>query len=101
MAYKATERRHLLSAINEFLDFSIVLPPGDWETQALLPFTELKEKNEKIRRRQSRVQDETKATESKGFVNFIFDISKVCMFFNNGYLVDNKFLFYMLHMMLF
>lgn len=70
MAYKATERRDLLSAINEFLDYSIVLPPGDWETQALLPFTELKAKNEEIRRRQSRVQDAAKAAESKGIINF-------------------------------
>lgn len=68
MAYKAIERRDLLSAINEFLDYSIVLPPGDWETQALLPFTELKAKNEEIRRRQSRVQDAAKAAESKALL---------------------------------
>ncbi|XP_073975521.1 anion exchange protein Ae2 isoform X4 [Rhodnius prolixus] len=59
IAYKALARKELLSAINEFLDCSIVLPPGDWERQALLPFRELKAKNEAIRRRQSKVhQDE-------------------------------------------
>lgn len=29
IAYKADDRRDLLSAINEFLDDSIVLPPGE------------------------------------------------------------------------
>ncbi|KAI5701573.1 hypothetical protein M8J75_010969 [Diaphorina citri] len=61
IAYKAMERRDLLSAINEFLDCSIVLPPGDWERKALLPFRELKAKNEAIRRRQSRTQDAAEA----------------------------------------
>ncbi|XP_063986657.1 band 3 anion transport protein isoform X2 [Diachasmimorpha longicaudata] len=54
VAYKATERRELLSAINEFLDDSIVLPPGDWERQALLPFDELKSKSEAIRNRKAK-----------------------------------------------
>ncbi|XP_046734499.1 band 3 anion transport protein isoform X1 [Diprion similis] len=54
IAYKANERRELLSAINEFLDDSIVLPPGDWERQALLPFDELKAKSEAIRKRKAK-----------------------------------------------
>ncbi|CAK9798177.1 Anion exchange protein 2 [Anthophora quadrimaculata] len=54
VAYKANERRELLSAINEFLDDSIVLPPGDWERQALLPFSELKAKSEAIRKRKAK-----------------------------------------------
>ncbi|XP_066995941.2 band 3 anion transport protein [Anabrus simplex] len=53
VAYKASERRELLSAINEFLDDSIVLPPGDWERKALLPFGELKAKSDMIRRRKN------------------------------------------------
>ncbi|KAL0902078.1 hypothetical protein ABMA27_000033 [Loxostege sticticalis] len=51
IAYKADDRRELLSGINEFLDDSIVLPPGDWERQALLPFEELRAKSEQIRKR--------------------------------------------------
>lgn len=51
LAYKAQDRRELLSGINEFLDDSIVLPPGDWDRQALLPFEELRAKSEMIRRR--------------------------------------------------
>lgn len=58
VAYKANERRELLSAINEFLDDSIVLPPGDWERQALLPFSELKAKSEAIRKRKAKALEE-------------------------------------------
>ncbi|XP_001601955.2 band 3 anion transport protein isoform X3 [Nasonia vitripennis] len=60
IAYKANERRELLSAINEFLDDSIVLPPGDWERQALLPFGELKAKSEAIRKRKAKAIEEKK-----------------------------------------
>lgn len=58
VAYKANERRELLSAINEFLDDSIVLPPGDWERQALLPFDEFKAKSEAIRKRKAKALEE-------------------------------------------
>lgn len=51
IAYKADDRRDLLSAINEFLDDSIVLPPGNWQRDDLLPFDELKAKSEWIRDR--------------------------------------------------
>jgi len=44
IAYKADDRKELLSAINEFLDDSIVLPPGKWDREQLLPFEELKAK---------------------------------------------------------
>ncbi|KAI4493268.1 hypothetical protein M0802_009556 [Mischocyttarus mexicanus] len=65
IAYKANERRELLSAINEFLDDSIVLPPGDWERQALLPFNELKAKSEAIRNRKAKaLEEKTKPVQS-------------------------------------
>lgn len=51
IAYTADNRKALLSAINEFLDDSIVLPPGDWERQALLPIEEIKAKSMAIRKR--------------------------------------------------
>lgn len=51
IAYRADNRKALLSAINEFLDDSIVLPPGDWERQALLPIEEIKAKSELIKKR--------------------------------------------------
>lgn len=53
-AYKAEDRKELLSSINEFLDDSIVLAPGNWERQDLLPFEELKAKNEMIRLRKDK-----------------------------------------------
>ncbi|XP_055538046.1 anion exchange protein 2 isoform X5 [Wyeomyia smithii] len=58
IAYKADDRKDLLSAINEFLDDSIVLPPGKWERQSLLPFNELKAKSEWIRNRKKKAIDE-------------------------------------------
>ncbi|CAH0545908.1 unnamed protein product [Brassicogethes aeneus] len=54
----------LLSAINEFLDDSIVLPPGDWERQALLPIEEIKAKSDAIRRRKENALQ--KADEARG-----------------------------------
>ncbi|XP_037043822.1 anion exchange protein 2 isoform X2 [Bradysia coprophila] len=54
IAYKADDRRDLLSAINEFLDESIVLPPGNWQRDDLLPFNELKAKSEWIRERKTK-----------------------------------------------
>ncbi|KAJ8687514.1 hypothetical protein QAD02_023308 [Eretmocerus hayati] len=65
IAYKANERRILLSAINEFLDDSIVLPPGDWERQALLPFDELKAKSEAIRRRKAKAIEDKKKQQTQ------------------------------------
>lgn len=54
IAYKADDRHDLLSAINEFLDDSIVLPPGNWQRDDLLPFDELKAKSEWIRDRKNK-----------------------------------------------
>ncbi|XP_055317882.1 anion exchange protein 3 isoform X2 [Sitodiplosis mosellana] len=54
IAYKADDRQELLSAINEFLDDSIVLPPGNWTNENLLPFEELKAKSEWIRSRKAK-----------------------------------------------
>lgn len=69
IAYKATEKRELLSAINEFLDDSIVLPPGDWERQALLPFDELKAKSEAIRKRKEKaLEKKSKPVQSEAII---------------------------------
>lgn len=55
IAYKADDRQELLSAINEFLDDSIVLPPSDnWQNEDLLPFEEIKAKSEWIRSRKAK-----------------------------------------------
>lgn len=61
IAYKAEDRRELLSAINEFLDESIVLPPGKWEKKNLLAFDELRQKSEMIRsRKKHAIEQKTK-----------------------------------------
>eukprot|EP00094_Tigriopus_californicus_P004373 TCALIF_04214-PA protein Name:"Similar to SLC4A2 Anion exchange protein 2 (Cavia porcellus)" AED:0.09 eAED:0.09 QI:384/0.70/0.66/0.88/0.88/0.83/18/317/1415 len=51
VCYKIDERRELLSAINDFLDESVVLPPGDWDSNNLLSINEIKEMR---KRRQNR-----------------------------------------------
>ncbi|BES98106.1 Band 3 cytoplasmic domain [Nesidiocoris tenuis] len=68
IAYKASGRKELLSAINEFLDCSIVLPPGNWDRNSLLPFDDLKAKSDAIRRRQSRATQPTEA-EKKALIS--------------------------------
>ncbi|CAG0884444.1 unnamed protein product [Cyprideis torosa] len=58
VAYKTMVRRDILFAINEFLDDSIVLPPGDWSRKSLLPFEDLKEKSQSIAARKKREEME-------------------------------------------
>ena len=49
VAYSAVMDYDLLDAIDEFLDDSIVLPPGDWDQNLLLPI--MHERNELRRRK--------------------------------------------------
>ncbi|XP_067644614.1 band 3 anion transport protein isoform X2 [Eurosta solidaginis] len=65
IAYKADDRKDLLSAINEFLDDSIVLPPGNWERQDLLPFEELKAKKDWIRSRKRKAMEVQKQIKAR------------------------------------
>lgn len=58
IAYRAEDRRELLSAINEFLDESIVLPPGKWEKRNLLAFEELRAKSEMISTRKKKAKEQ-------------------------------------------
>ncbi|XP_022257034.1 anion exchange protein 3-like [Limulus polyphemus] len=58
VAYKAQERNDILHAINEFLDDSIVLPPGDWERKSLLPIQEIRRKNQELRERKKKEKKE-------------------------------------------
>ena len=48
VAYGAVCKKDFLDAMDEFLDDSIVLPPGDWDEELLLPV--MHERNE-LRRR--------------------------------------------------
>ena len=51
MAYKVEEKQELLHAINEFLDDSVVLPPGDWDMKHILPINEIMEMRQRRKTR--------------------------------------------------
>ena len=51
MCYEIVERQELLNAINNFLDETVVLPPGDWDKKNLLSMSEIHELKMKKRRR--------------------------------------------------
>ncbi|CAF0992878.1 unnamed protein product, partial [Adineta ricciae] len=58
-AYQAMDRRDLLHGINDFLSDSIVLPPGDFDKELLLPIIETnKMKKMNIKRRSTRLQSQ-------------------------------------------
>jgi len=57
MCYKMEEMRECLHALNMFLDDSIVLPPGDWDTKHLTPMTETFAKIRKRRKVQKGEED--------------------------------------------
>ncbi|MPC25386.1 Anion exchange protein 3 [Portunus trituberculatus] len=66
VAYRAHSRGQLLSAINEFLNASIVLPPTDWSNKDLVPVDEIQEKasqmikkKESIRSKRMQAEQET------------------------------------------
>ncbi|XP_052080375.1 anion exchange protein 2-like isoform X4 [Mytilus californianus] len=61
VAYKAESRRELLGAINEFLDESIVLPPGDWDQKTLLPIMDMARKKARLKRRKQQKEEEKQA----------------------------------------
>ncbi|CAF2937828.1 unnamed protein product [Rotaria sp. Silwood2] len=59
-AYQAMDRRDLLNGVNDFLSDSIVLPPGDFDKELLLPIIEtakLKKMNAKRRSTRARSQN--------------------------------------------
>nr|XP_054750105.1 anion exchange protein 3-like isoform X1 [Lytechinus pictus] len=52
IAYSARERKDILVGINEFLNDTMVLPPGDWDKELLMPITRLqKREQEKVNKR--------------------------------------------------
>ncbi|XP_058985729.1 anion exchange protein 3-like isoform X3 [Musca domestica] len=74
IAYTADDRKDLLSAINEFLDDSIVLPPGNWDRHDLLPFEELKAKKDWIRSRKTKALQNKKEQKEKQINNIGTDL---------------------------
>jgi len=51
VAYRVEEKHELLHAINEFLDDSVVLPPGDWDRKHILPINEIMEMRQRRKAR--------------------------------------------------
>lgn len=76
IAYRADDRKDLLSAINEFLDDSIVLPPGNWDRHDLLPFDDLKAKKDWIRLRKTKALQVKKELKDKQTNNVSSEVSK-------------------------
>eukprot|EP00092_Neocalanus_flemingeri_P029142 GFUD01031630.1.p1 GENE.GFUD01031630.1~~GFUD01031630.1.p1 ORF type:complete len:1420 (+),score=451.00 GFUD01031630.1:163-4422(+) len=51
VAYRVEGKQELLHAINEFLDDSVVLPPGDWDRKHILPMNEIIEMRQRRKAR--------------------------------------------------
>ena len=52
VAFDAMSPKSLMSGIHKFLDDSLVLPPGDWEQETLLPIIGMaKKKANEVRRK--------------------------------------------------
>lgn len=56
VAYRAHSRGQLLSAINEFLNASIVLPPTDWNNKDLVPVDEIQEKASQMMKKKESIR---------------------------------------------
>ena len=54
MAYRADGRHDLLNGINEFLDDSLVMPPGYWDKATILPAMQLvrEKERQKLKRKE-------------------------------------------------
>eukprot|EP00096_Caligus_rogercresseyi_P010281 TRINITY_DN3693_c0_g1_i3.p1 TRINITY_DN3693_c0_g1~~TRINITY_DN3693_c0_g1_i3.p1 ORF type:complete len:772 (-),score=126.01 TRINITY_DN3693_c0_g1_i3:63-2378(-) len=61
VCYQVDDKREILSSINEFLDESVVLPPGDWDSKNLLSLQEVREIRRKRNVRLNNIKD-TKST---------------------------------------
>ncbi|XP_071942745.1 band 3 anion transport protein-like isoform X2 [Antedon mediterranea] len=85
VAYKADCRQDLLGAINEFIDDSIVLPPGEWDKDLLLPI--LRHQNRKVKKRQEarRKKEEETATDKGELVQQIDPLERTGILFGGLY----------------
>ena len=63
VCYLAKNHSEILSAINDFLDESIVLPPGDWARKNLLSITEIKKMRHRNEQRKIAKGDDSSAVD--------------------------------------
>lgn len=58
LVYQADNRHDVLNAINEFLEDSLVLPPGNWDEKTLLPILNLAKEKTKARGKEKKAEKE-------------------------------------------
>ena len=63
VAYRAHSRSQLLSAINEFLNASIVLPPSEWSNSDLIPVDQIREKAQEMVKRKETIRQKRLQTD--------------------------------------
>lgn len=62
VAYAADTREQLLGAIDDFLEDVVVLPPGNWDRNVLLPILIAQSRAIAVRRKMAKAGRETKCT---------------------------------------
>ena len=62
MAFQARDRGDLLQALNEFLDDSLVLPPGELDKKTLLPVLNMVREKSRLRRRRRKEKEDGEAS---------------------------------------
>jgi hypothetical protein len=86
------DRRDLLNGVNDFLSDSIVLPPGDFDKELILPIIETAKMKKLRTKRHStrtpsqnndRINDSEQQSQSKNFLNYFFCSLINFFFFSN------------------
>ncbi len=65
VCYGVDDRDDLLNAINDFLDESVVLPPGDFDRKNLLSISEIQDMRRRKKERLAAIQEDGKPEETK------------------------------------
>ena len=63
--YKIQGKRELLSAMNDFLDESVVLPPGDWDSKNLISLSEIQSLRDAKKKRAEEKENKEQAEKVK------------------------------------
>ena len=56
VCYAVDTKDHMIDAINDFLDESIVLPPGDWASKNLLSMQEIQNMRKRKKERKEEIE---------------------------------------------
>merc|ERR1719397_24813 len=66
VAYNVEEKHEMLNAINNFLDDSVVLPPGDWDRKHILPINEIMEMKQRRKERKCELSPQVSSAQPAG-----------------------------------